>query len=96
MAAITLVSTPVMPTNTQLVPANPSSQAGRNSTPQVGQPVTVMPNQSIPATVAPRTPTTTSRFFCVNSNTPVLLQTAQAYIHRQDDRNCGISIRLIL
>ena len=26
----------------------------------------------------------------------MLLQTAQAYIHRQDDRNCGISIRLIL
>ena len=62
------------PTNTQVVPANPSSQAGRNSTPQVGQPITVTRNQSTPTTVTPYIPTTSSRFFCVNSNTPMLLQ----------------------
>ena len=42
------------------------------------------------------TPSTTTGLYCVNSDTPVLLQTAQAYVHKPTSPACGVTIRLML
>lgn len=44
----------------------------------------------------PSTSTTTTGLYCVNADTPVLLQTAQAYIHKPNNPTCGTTIRIIL
>ena len=48
-----------------------------------------------PPVTSGHTPTTTTGFYCVNGDIPVLLQTAQAYIHRPTDPACGMNIRLM-
>ena len=40
------------------------------------------------------TTTITAGFYCINGDIPVLLQTAQAYIHKSTDPVCGMTIRL--
>lgn len=42
------------------------------------------------------TSTTTTELYCVNANTPVLLQTAQVYIHKPYHPTCGTTIRIML
>ena len=44
----------------------------------------------------PPNSTTTTGLYCVNADTPVLLQTAQAYIHKPSNPSCGMTIRLML
>ena len=39
--------------------------------------------------------TTTTGLYCVNGDTPVLLQTAQAHVHKPADPACGMTIRLM-
>jgi len=48
-----------------------------------------------PPVTSGHTPTTTTGFYCVNGDIPVLLQTAQAYIFRPTDPACGMIIRLM-
>ena len=80
------------PTNSQIAHANPSTQSGRNST----QAATLPPTSHTSTAVSPSIRSTTTGLYCVNMNTPVLLQTAQAYVHKPDDPNHGMAIRLIL
>jgi len=49
-----------------------------------------------PPVTSGHTPTTTTGLYCINGDTPVLLQMAQAYIHRPSDPACGMAIRLML
>jgi len=42
------------------------------------------------------TPTATIGLYCVNGDTPVLLQTTQAYVYTPSDPACGMTIRLML
>ena len=42
------------------------------------------------------TPSTTTGLYCVNGDTPVLLQTAQAYVHKPTSPACGVTVRLML
>ena len=80
------------PNNSQTAPANYSTQTGRNST----QAATLPSTSQTPITVPPPIRSTTTGLYCVNVNTPVLFQTAQAYIHKPDDSRQGMAIRLIL
>ena len=47
-------------------------------------------------TAGPPNSTTTTGLYCINADTPVLLQTAQAYIHKPRNASCGMIIRLML
>ena len=42
------------------------------------------------------TSTTTTQLYCVNTQVPVLLQTAMAYMHQLNDPRCGMTVRLML
>ena len=70
-------------THNQVAPATSHSQTQTSSAPRVN-----------PAAFPPHTLTTTTGLYCVNSNTPVLFQTAQVYIYKPDDPNCGMMIRM--
>lgn len=84
------------PTNNQPAPANSNIPTG-SFTPRTNQTTATPPSTPQASTsAAPHTPTTTTGLYCVNVNTPVLLQTAQAYIYKLGDPNCGMVIRLIL
>ena len=54
-----------------------------------------IPPSRPPPTSEVQTPSTTTGLYCVNADTPVLLQTAQAYIHKLDNPACGMNIRLM-
>ena len=80
------------PNNSQTAPANHSTQTGRSSTQVATLPLT----SQTPTMVPPPIRSSTTVLYCVNVNTPMLLQTAQAYIHKPDDSSHGMAIRLIL
>ena len=42
------------------------------------------------------TSTTTTGLYCVNADTPVILQTVQVYIHKPYHPTCGTTIRIML
>jgi len=60
----------------------------------------VQPRTNNSSTVQPpvtsgHTSTSTTGLCCVNGDTPVLLQTAQAYIDKPSDSACGMVVRLL-
>ena len=71
---------------------NGSQSAGDNS----AQPCTHNGSNIQPPVTSGHTPTTTTGLHCVNGDTPVLLQMAQACIHRPSDPACGMANRLML
>jgi len=95
MATIILFHVTTQPTKSQVMPVNLSAQTGRASTPWVQQVTTQPPSPQTSATVIPHTSATTG-LYCVNVNTPVLFQTAQAYIHKPNDPENSMVIQLIL
>ena len=54
-----------------------------------------LPQQQLLPTPGQQTPVTT-QLYCVNTQVPVLLQTAKAYVHKWNDPGCGMTIRLML
>ena len=70
----------------QGLPAN-AQQSSHSQTPQLSQTSTA---------AGPPNSTTTTGLYCVNADTPVLLQTAQTYIHKPSNPSCGMTIRLML
>ena len=64
-------------------PTNPSTQSSN------------IPAIQPPLTSQVHTPSTTTGLYCVNADTPVLLQTAQAYIYKPNNPACGMTIRLM-
>ena len=70
----------------QGLPAN-AQQSSHSQTSQLSQTSTA---------AGPPNSTTTTGLYCVNADTPVLLQTAQAYIHKPSNPSCGTTIRLML
>ena len=74
-----------------------SNQSASDTVRPSTQPPRMANNSSVqPPVTSGHTPSTTARLYCVNGDTPVLLQTAQAYVHRPADPACGIPIRLML
>ena len=70
----------------QSLPAN-TQQPSSSQVPQLPQTSTA---------AGPPNSNTTTGLYCVNADTPVLLQTAQAYIHKPSNPSCGMIIRLML
>ena len=72
-----------------------SSQSAGNSVNNSAPPRTSNNSTNPPPVSSGHTPTTTAGLYSVNGDIPVLLQTAQAYIHRPTDPACGMIIRLM-
>ena len=78
----------------------PSSRSHNNTATAQGLTASMqMPSSSQSAhtstTTGPPNSTTTTGLYCVNTDTPVLLQTARAYIHNPDNPSRGITVRLM-
>ena len=74
---------------------NSSSQSAGDSANHSAQPRTSNNSMTQPLVSSGHTTTTTTGFYCINGDIPVLLQTAQAYIHKPIDPACGMTIRLM-
>ena len=96
---------PVAPSNRSSGNSNHQPSRSQNNTPTgQGLPANAQQLSSSQAPLLPQTSTAagppnstnTTGLYCVNADTPVLLQTAQAYIHKPSNPSCGMTIRLIL
>jgi len=80
---------------TMVPPQLPSNQhVPQHLNPQL-PPLAELQPQLLSQSPGQQTPTTT-QLYCVNTEVPVLLQTAIAYVHRVNQPECGIVIRLML